>query len=88
MSASGRASGQAALSETAERLFRVDEGSDEPDDIVFLEGVPSAYLAAFECRTGLLVRQWAWLQVVRMDACAQSARQFVIPALLPLDYEV
>ncbi|KAK9828097.1 hypothetical protein WJX81_004009 [Elliptochloris bilobata] len=38
MSASGWHIGQAALATAAERLFRVDEGHDEPDDIVFLEG--------------------------------------------------
>lgn len=41
------ASGQGGLFETSERLFRVDKGGDEPDDIVFLEGMPLAQLAAF-----------------------------------------
>lgn len=51
-------SGADAIFETAERLFRVDEGGDEPDDIVFLEGVPLACLAVHkptvQYRTGCL----------------------------------
>ena len=40
------ASGQGAFLETAERLFRVDVGGNEPDDVVFLEGVLMVCLAA------------------------------------------